>query len=357
MTCITLCFGLAAEAYAVALSAGSSDSLSAAGAPLKAQAKKKSKTAKKYNKKAKGVKIKNATQWAQIGLYKKGGTFKVAKNIALPNEKYYLNITKNKKYTIDLNGHTVKTTYTGVPLRTVSPLYVKAGTVTLKTGKSKGMLYSTETAAVVLEGSSKFYMKSGTVVDNATEFRSDITSAIMAYGASQCYVQGKSAIQSIGNGIAVFGNASLFVTGSPFVRAGANEYKGQFTHYGSAVSIASPTAKASIKGGSFGTKASPDVDLWSPAVTMTYTQSGNYPILDMYGKAIVNISPGYKYVDSKLNPITVTYTGMDNYYDGVNAPSMADLMESLGYSYPRISKLATDVADANGYYTIYCVKA
>lgn len=48
---------------------------------------------------------------------------------------------------------------------------------------------------------------------------------------------------------------------------------------------------------------------------------------------------------------------MDNYYDGVNAPSMADLMESLGYSYPKISKLATTVADANGFYTIYCVKA
>ena len=158
-------------------------------------------------------KIRTAAQWHDIGKYN-GGTFKIMNNIKLTSESQYLTISKNKKYTIDFNGKTVKTTYTGVALRTTAPLCVNKGTMVIKTSnkKGKGVLYSTETAAVVLQGNAKLYFKSGSIVDDATEFRSDITSAIMTYDNSKCYLQGKCKIQSIGNGVALMGASKLYAT-------------------------------------------------------------------------------------------------------------------------------------------------
>ena len=352
--CIAGCLGLPAKAHAAQLTAGDAQLTAQPdqGAQLSLQKKAKASKKAKAQKKAKVYKIRSAKQWRAISTYK-GGTFKLMKSIKLPNEKYYLNIKKSKKYVIDLNGHTVKTAYTGVPLRTVAPLHVAGGTVVLKNSKSKGMLYSTETAAVVLQGAGKFYLQNATVVNNATEFRSDITSAIMAYGKSKCYLQGnKTRIQSIGNGVALFEKSRLYVTGNPWVRAGANNYTGQFTHYGSAVVVASRDARASIKGGSYGTKATPDAFVYSVVGSQRYTQSGNYPILDQSGFAIGTMIPkGYKVVDSKGQTLSTYQMGMMDYYDGVNAPSMADLLAGMGYKSPEYYQVFT--ADVNGYYTVY----
>lgn len=350
---IALCFSFAcpAQAQAADLKAGSGAGDQAnQTADLKAQAKKTTK-----KKAAKVIKIKTAKQWRDISKYK-GGNFKIMKNIKLPSEKYYLTIKYNKKYNIDLNGKTVKTAYTGVPLRTVSPLYIKAGTVTLKTSNKadKGMLYSTETAAVTVEGKAKFYLKSGSVVNNATEFRSDITSAIFLYGNAKCYLQGKSKVQSIGNGVALFGNSRLYATGNPWVRAGANNYKGQFTHYGCGVNIASKNARISLKGGSYGTKATPDATLWSPAGSMTYAQSANYPILDQFGFATLT-AKGYKYVDAKGNVVTRKGSNLSEYYNGVTAPSWTALLAQFGMAEEQ--RMTTTVQDALGYYTVYVKKA
>lgn len=295
--------------------------------------------------------IKTAAQWHNIGLYK-GGTFKLGKNIVLANEKQYLTINKNYTYKIDLNGYQVKTAYTGVPLRTVAPLYITKGTVTLTNSKTKGLLYSTETAAVVVEGSAKFYQKNATIVNNATEFRSDITSGVMTYGTSKYYLQGTSKIQSIGNGVALFGSSRMYATGNPWVRAGANEYKGQFTHYGSGISIASKTARISLQGGSYGTKASADISLWSPAVTMTYAQSANYPILDQMGYAMDSaIGKGYQVVDAKGAIVKPRGSNLSDYYDGVNAPSWTELIGKLGYKEEQ--RYTTTVKDSAGYYAVY----
>lgn len=311
----------------------------------------------KLQTQAKVRKVYTATQYRNIGRYK-GGTFKIMKNITLPNEEYYLTISKNKKYTIDLNGKKIITAYKGVSLRTVCPLFIKKGTVVMKSSKkNKGVFYSRETAAVTVQGSAKFYLKSGSIVNDAVEFRSDITSAVMLYGKAKFYLQGKSKIRSIGNGIALFGSSKLVATGSPYVRAGANQYTGQFMHYGSGISIASKNARITLKGGSYGTKASQDTTVYTPAISMTYAQSANYPILDMYGKAIKKAVPkDYKVINGKKKKVGITGTGVDDYYNGVNAPDLAAVMEALGYDYPRIQKYSTTVKDANGYYTVYIRK-
>ena len=351
----------AAIAFALGLALGATHPTTAlaqdltAGSATSLGAQDNAQQMQLVTQKAKVHKIRTAAQWHIIGRYK-GGTFKIMKNITLPNENYYLNITKNRKYVIDLNGKMVKTAYTGVPLRTVSPLHATKGKVILKSSKkNKGVLYSTETAAVVLQGTAKFYLKSGSIVNNATEFRSDITSGIMAYDKSKCYLQGKSRVRSIGNGVALFGSSKLFTTGKPYVRAGANEYTGQFMHYGSGISVASKSARIKLKGGSFGTKASPDATLWSPAVTMTYAQSANYPILDQFGYALPSgLAKGYKCIDAKGSKVAMRGSNLSEYYDGVNAPSWTDLLASMGYREEQ--RYTTSVKSADGYYTVYAGK-
>ena len=340
--CVALCLALPARALALEIAAaGDAGALSAQDVTMQAQ-------------KAKVHKVCNAKQWHAISKYK-GGTFKIMKNITLPSESYYLNIRKSKKYVIDLNGHKVKTAYTGVPLRTVCPLNVAGGTVILKNSKKKGMLYSTETAAVTIQGYGKFYLKNATIVNNATEFRSDITSGIMVYGKGKCYLQGKSRIQSIGNGVALFEKSRLYATGNPWVRAGANTYEGQFMHYGCGINIASRDARVSLKGGSYGTKASPDAALDSPVGTFMYAQSANYPILDQFGYALEKaVGKKYKVVDAKGHVVKVRGSNLSDYYDGVNAPSWEELLAELGYKPEQ--RYTTYETDKAGYYSVYIKK-
>ena len=298
---------------------------------------------------AKTYKIKTASDWAAIGK-KKGGTFKLTKNIKLSKTSQYLTISKNKKYVIDLNGHKVYTTYAGVEIRSVCPLVVSKGTVTLKDSskKKKGVLYSTETAAVTLLGKAKFYHKSGMIVNDAVEFRSNMPSGIIMDGSSKCYLQGSAKVQSIGNGITMVGSASLSLTGHPMIRAGANNFKGQFMHYGSGINIATPTCKLSIKGGNIGTKASTDTSLTTITGTQNYIMSGDYPIYDKNGNTL-KTAKGYQYVDAKGNVVSIT-NELDNIVPGGSA-FMQALTGSGGGK-----RLTTTTLSSDGYYTIYVVK-
>lgn len=292
---------------------------------------------------AKTYKVRTASDWKNISKYK-GGKFKLTKDIKLKSTKQYLTISKNKKYVIDLNGHKVMTTYSGVALRVACPLYITKGTVILKNSKKNGLFYSTETASVLVSGAARFYLRNCTVVNNATEFRSDITSAIMATGSSRCYIENGSAIQSIGNGVALQDKAALYCTGNPYVRAGANEYKGKFTHYGNGIVAMTAGCTISLHGGSYGTKATPDI-VNGRADTggwYVYPQSANYPILDVSGSVLKN-QPGYKFVDSK-------------------GEEMPILPSTIGMLYPMLAgigekKVETWTTDANGYYTIYVIPA
>lgn len=292
---------------------------------------------------AKTYKIRTASDWKNIGK-KNGGTFKLMKDIKLTSEKQYLTISKNKKYTIDLNGHKVATTYSGVNLRTVCPLTVKKGTVILKSSKkNKGVLYSTEAAAVTVTGSAKFYLKSGAIVDDAVEFRSDVTSAVALADKAKCYISGASMVQSIGNGVAMLGKSKLYLTGHPYIRAGANNNTGQFTHYGNGIAVMESGCTLSLKGGSIGTKASPDIEVYSLGVKYTYPQSANYPVLDLSGK-VLKTAAGYKYVDAKGAAVPISGNMLESIYPGITSSIGGD------------TKLKTSVADAEGYYTIYVVK-
>ena len=293
---------------------------------------------------AKTYKIRTAKDWKNIGK-KKGGTFKIMKNIRLSSTSQYLTINKNKKYTIDLNGHKIYTTYSGVNLRTTCPLTIKKGTVVIKSSKkNKGVFYSTETMGITVMGKAKLYVKSGAIVNDAVEFRSDITSAIYLTDSAKCYISGGSMIQSIGNGIAMIGKSQLYTTGHPYIRAGANNNTGMFTHYGNGIAIMEKGCKVSLKGGSIGTKASPDIEVRSIMGTVyTYPQSANYPILDKSGK-VINIASGYKYVDSKGNVVPISGSTLDSVYPG------------FGDIYGGEKKVKTSVADSQGYYTIYIIK-
>ena len=293
---------------------------------------------------AKTYKVKSAKDWKNIGNYK-GGTFKVTKNIKLTSTKQYLTIRKNKKYTIDLNGHTVSTTYRGAQLRTVCPLEIQKGTVILKSSKkNKGVLYSTETGAVMVGGNAKFYLKSGAIVNDAVEFRSDVVNAVCLAGRATGYIQGASIIQSIGTAISMQGNAKCYVTGHPYIRAGANTYTGMFTHYGCGIAVMSAGCKLSLKGGSIGTKATPDTWTTGPLRERiyVYTGSGDYPILDLSSK-VLKKEAGYKYVDAAGNDLPVLPSNMAIMY-----PEMAGLL-------PGESKVETWVKDGEGYYTVYVI--
>ena len=291
-------------------------------------------------------KIKTAADWKNISKYK-GGSFKLTKNIRLSKTSQYLRITKNCKYTIDLNGHKVYTTYSGTQLRSVCPLTIEKGTVILKSSKkNKGVLYSTETAAVTVGGKSKFYVESGMIVNDAVEFRSNMPSGIFLTDKARCYLQGSSKVQSIGNGVSMMGSSRLYLTGHPMIRAGANNFTGMFTHYGSGINIMTPTCKLSLKGGSIGTKASPDITTTTITGTYNFVQSGDYPVYDINGKSLTTAN-GYKYVDARKNTVSITSS-----FDMFNlSPQMAAI---LGINTDK--RLTTSVKSSDGYYTIYIVK-
>ncbi len=291
---------------------------------------------------AKTYSVKSASDWKKIGTYN-GGTFKLTKNIKLTNKKQYLTITKNKKYVIDLNGHKITTSYAGTELRGICPLTIKKGTVVLQSPKSnKGVLYSTEQGAVHVEGSAKFYFKSGMIVNDAVEFRSDLVFGVALFDNARCYLQGSSKIQSINHGVIMNGKSKLYLTGHPYIRAGAMNTKMNFTHYGSGISVLSPGCTLSLKGGSIGTKATPDTGVSNFLGSYNYVMSGDYPIYDKNGKTL-KAAKGYKFVDYKKKNVAITST-LDSLYPGAGALFGGD------------KRLTTKVADPKGFYTIYIVK-
>ena len=302
---------------------------------------------------AKVHKIKSAKGWHNISKYK-GGTFKLTKDIKLTKRSQYLTIKKNKKYTIDLNGHNITTTYSGVALENYSPLVIKKGTVILKNSKKnkKGIFYSTETTAVLVGGKSKFYLKNATVYNNATEFRSNLPTGIYLRDKAKCYLQGNSRVLSIGNAIVMFNNAQLTASGTgrspyPYIRAGFSNIQGAFTHYGSGINITSPSCKVTLKSGSIGTKASPPAIVNSYFSTIEYQQSGDFPVYDKNGNTL-KLAKGYVYLDFNGNVVP-----MSSSFDYLGASAVYYL--KLSGANPD-KRLTTTVKDNEGYYTVFVWK-
>ena len=322
--CLTLCCALPSQAQAADLQT--------------AQASSTSKTL--TTQKAKVCKIRTAAQWHNIGKYK-GGTFKLMNNIALKSTSQYLTINRKYAYTIDLNGKKIATKYTGNAKRS-APLVMKKGTVTVKSSqKNKGVLYSTEFFAVDVLGG-KFYLESGSIVDDYVDFRNDACSAICVSNSAKCVLKGGK-VRGVCNGVSVMDSASVYTQGSktsPYIRAGAHDSTVAFTHFGSAINIASRTAKLSLKGGSLGTKADPDAPSYSVVGTYYYTQSGHYPVLDMYGQALKQ-AKGYKFIDPSGNDVPIRQDALNSTYPGASPKTM----------------LETWTKSSDGYYTVYVTKS
>ena len=66
------------------------------------------------------------------------------------------------------------------------------------------------------------------------------------------------------------------------------------------------------------------------------------------------IPKGYKVVNLKGATLSTYQTGMMDYYNGVTAPSMADLLAKMGYKSPEYYQVFKK--DVNGYYTVYVKK-
>ena len=290
---------------------------------------------------AKTYKIKSAKQWSQIAKHK-GGTFKLMKNITLKDASQYLVIKKNKKYIIDLNGHKVTTGNTGSD---TAPLTVKKGKVFLKSSKkNKGVLYSTEMGTVHVTGTGKLWLRGAGVVNDYVDFRNGSNAAFYVSGKGKLYLN-YGTVMSIGNGVYAIGKAKVYTTGAgtkkyPVIRAAMLEANGlSFTHYGSAILVASANVKLSLKGGSFGTKSTPDAALTTITGTTWYPQSGHYPMLDTKGKAL-KIPAGYKCVDLSGARIYVT-APFSGAYSAIDATK----------------RITTQVSDKEGYYIVYILKA
>ena len=300
----------------------------------------KKKASKKKTSKKKVYKIKTAKDWKSIS-QKKGGTFKLIKNINLSSSNY-LTIAKNKKYTIDFNGHKITDSGTGSQK---SPLIINKGTVVFKNSKnSGGVLYSKEWMSVQVNNSGKLYLQGGAIVNDTVEFRTGLASAIYLTGNAQCYLQGKSIVQSINNGVAMMGKSKLYLTGTPRIRAGVLNTTISFTHYGSGINILESGCTVSLQGGTIGTKATPDTVING----LTFTGSGSYPVLDRQGYSL-KLDPAYKYLDYAGNEVPVKGSNVDDLYQRITGST-----GSSGLAGEK--KLTTTVQDPEGYYTIFILK-
>ncbi len=274
-----------------------------------------------FSTQAKVHKIKTAADWHKIGTYS-GGTFKVVNDIKLKKLNQYLSITKNEKYVIDLNGHKVQTTYSGDQVEKRSaPLEISNGTVVIKDSskKKKGVFRSTEGATVLVEKSAKFYLKGGTINNDFLDYNNIACSAIMAVGTSKVNLNGGN-VTGIVHGVFASDSASISTTG-----VGTKTYPYIRGKDGCGIGVGSENVKLTLKGGSFGTAATPDIGGW--------TQSGWYPVLDTAGNSL-KTAKGCKYVDSNGDTVEITTT-------------------LFGMS----KRLTTDVKSPDGYYTVYVVKA
>ena len=294
---------------------------------------------------AKTYKVKSAADWNNIAK-KSGGTFKITKNIKLTKTSQYLTISKNKKYTIDLNGHEVKTSYGGTAVRK-SPLTIQAGTVVLKDSSKKktGYLYSSELVTVEVGGKASFYVTSATIMNDFADFRSGTATAIYLKDHSKCYLQGRSLIGSVNNGVWMYDQSKLDMTGKPSIIAGFLDTDIQFTHYGSGIFVQHSGCTLSLKGGAVSTYANPDVTLSSATGSYNYLTSGSYPVYDKSGK-VLKKPAGYVFVDANTDNVPIT-NEIQNML-----PGMYDAFKAIT-GQTGASRLATSVADSDGCYTVF----
>ena len=233
----------------------------------------------------KTYKISSASDFHKISTYS-GGTFKLTKDIKLTKKSQYLTISKNKTYTIDLNGHKITANfYTSGEIRDDVPILLKNGTLKIKNSATKkGYISSTEGATIQVTGGKLYTYKNVAITCNNVGFIKNAfgytvpnqASAIVVTDGTY-YAKGGN-IYGVINGLSLYGG-KLFTYG-----AGTKTYPSFKGTYGNGLFIAALTdAKVTLKGGSF--------------ISETTNLSGYYPICDYYGNTLT-LPTGYSFCDA-----------------------------------------------------------
>lgn len=235
--------------------------------------------------KSKTIEISTASDFHKIGTYN-GGTFKLTKDIKLARTSQYLTISKNKTYTIDLNGHKITAnSYTSGKVRDDVPIILQNGTLKIKnSAKKKGYLSSTEAATVFVTGGTLYTYKNVVITCDNVGFTKNIFGNVTPNQASAITMTGGTYHAKGGNIYGVINGLSLYGGKLYTYGAGTKTYPSFKGTYGNGLFItANKGAKAALKGGSF--------------ISCTGNLSGYYPICDYYGNTL-SLPNGYSFCDA-----------------------------------------------------------
>lgn len=231
------------------------------------------------------ISISTASDFHKISTYN-GGTFHLTKDIKLTKKSQYLTISKNKTYTIDLNGHKITAnSYTSGKIRDDVPILLQNGTLKIKNSASKkGYLSSTEGATVFVTGGKLYTYKNVVITCDNVGFMKDAFGNTISNQASAIAMTGGNYYAKGGNIYGVINGLSLYGGNLYTYGAGTKTYPSFKGTYGNGLYIVAPSgAKVTLKGGSF--------------ISCTSNLSGYYPICDYYGN-VISLPKGYSFCDA-----------------------------------------------------------
>ena len=268
--------------------------------------------------KSKTIKISTANDFHKISTYN-GGTFKLTKDIKLTKTSQYLTISKDKSYTIDLNGHKITAnSYTSGEIRDDVPIVLQNGTLKIKNSASKkGYLSSTEGATVFVSGGKLYTYKNVVITCDNVGFIKDVYGNVISNQASAIAMTGGNYYAKGGNIYGVINGLSLYGGKLYTYGAGTKTYPSFKGTYGNGLYIVAQSgAKVTLKGGSF--------------ISCTSNLSGYYPICDYYGN-VISLPAGYSFSDAsgKTQPI---------YNFGYAKYVASDYNEEKGWQWVTIKK-------------------
>lgn len=250
--------------------------------------------------KSKTISISTANDFHKISTCN-GGTFKLTKDIRLAKKSQYLTISKNKAYTIDLNGHKITAnSYTSGEIRDDVPVILQNGTLKIKnSAKKKGYLSSTEGAAVFVTGGKLYTYNNVVITCDNVGFIKDAYGNVTPNQASAIAMTGGNYYAKGGNIYGVINGLSLYGGKLYTYGAGTKTYPSFKGTYGNGLYIVAQSgAKVTLKGGSF--------------ISSTSNLSGYYPICDYYGN-VISLPAGYSFYDASGKKQSINSFGYARY--------------------------------------------
>ena len=225
-------------------------------------------------------KVSNAKQFSNIGK-SNGGTYKLTKDIKL-SRKNYLTISKNKTYTINLNGHKITANPGKTSQSYNGPITIMNGTLKLTNSvKKTGRIRSYEYEGITMTGG-KLYTNAR--VEIYCEHASGNGTGIQMYDNSTLYAKAGD-IWGRTTGVSMFGG-KLYTYG-----AGTKTFPTIVGHDKNGLSVMGSNTQLVLKGGIFGTMSE---------------KQFCYPISDMSKSQTPLISSDYEFLDKDLKHVDVT---------------------------------------------------